>query len=284
MRIPFKPGGQVPPGTSITLLCAALAAGLALAAMAQERTGQPEVLTPAPQPTQAEQDARQVAEFRARYHSARQPAIALYWNHELTDRVAQTGFLPSYRTTTRTLTSGGSAGRAAKGPDTVEQFHNETLTAAGHGEDPARNALDERSDAQLRSAFVSTLGAGDVRFIDRSLMLRDGAARQNPGIDLQRNEIAALQGKARLLMQVLLVQDAQSPLGYGFRVSILDVASAATLAEFYSSALPAPAAHPGYVAINGGDGFAPAAVGPPAVGDIGHALAIETMARLAGVL
>jgi len=147
---------------------------------------------------------------------------------------------------------------------------------------PSRAGLDERSEARLRGAFLSTLSTGGLRLLDRSMMVRTAATQASGAADVQGNESRALQRSARFVMEVLLVSDPQEPLAVGFNVSIKDVSSSAIVFSEYLSARPA-LGKGAWVAVNGGQGFERAAPAPVSIEDVGRTLGLTVMGKLAAV-
>ena len=270
---------------SLSVFTLAVLGALATAiAAAQYRDGQPPVIAPPAAPDAQNHDTQVMNAFQKRYLEAKTPAIALFWNQELTDRTAQ-------RTQNRTSTQqsknefgSASSGSAATPTEKHEDSATTTVTTQETIGDSPRETLDVRSDALLKSAFVSNLRATGVRLVDRTLMIRSNAAQQPQAVDTQLNEAQGLEKRAQLLMQILFVKDPNTPLGYGFKVTVTDVTSAVLLTEFYTQALPAAREQTVYVAVNGGQGFERATQPVPTVRGIGNALAIEVMSQLGAVL
>lgn len=267
---------------------AALAALAALAAatpaFSQFRGEQPPVLAiqgdeDAPDDGQAIADA-----FHRRYDGAHRPSVALFWNRELSDRLARP---PVQRQAVHGDKSesanevGGANGKHTDKRETSSQVTEVSTEVPG---DPARDGLDERSESQLRGAFLSVLGSGGLHPVDRSMMVRTAAVQASGAVDTQSNETRGLQGKARYLMEILLVHDAQAPLGVGFQVTLKDVASATILFSDYTVARP-PARGPGrWVASNDGQGFERDAALPVTIRDVGRVLALDVMSRMSAAL
>lgn len=267
--------------TSIAALVAAtIAPG---AALAQFRDEGPPVL--ALQEDAAPDDGRSVADaFQRRYDAARRPAVALFWNRELSDRIARPSVQRQAVRGDKSEVSNEVDGPGGKHADKRESSSQVTEVSTYTPPDPARDGLDERSESQLRGAFLATLAAGGLHPVDRSMMLRTTAVGASAAADVQANETRGLQGRARYLMEVLLVRDAESPLGVGFQVTVKDVVNATLLFSDYTTARP-PARGPGrWVAVNGGPGFERAAPPSASIRDIGRTLALDVMSRLSATL
>ena len=267
---------------------AALSALAALAAatpaFAQFRGEQPPVLAiqgdeDAPDDGQAIADA-----FRRRYDGARRPSVALFWNRELSDRLARPAIQRQTVTGDKSESANEIGGANGKHTDKREASSQVTEVTTDVPGDPARGGLDERSESQLRGAFLSMLGSGGLHPVDRSMMVRATALQASGAVDTQSNETRGLQGKARYLMEVLLVHDAEAPLGVGFQVTVKDVASAAILFSDYTVARPPAKGGGQWVAANGGEGFARTAPAAATIRDVGRALALDVMSRLSATL
>lgn len=269
-----------------SLIAAALMAGMLApgATRGQYRSEEPPVLAVQGDDS-APDDGRAVAEaFQRRYDAVRRPAVALFWNRELSDRITRPTVQRQAVRGDKSESSNEVAGPNGKHADKHESSAQVTEVSTTTPSDPARDGLDERSDSQLRGAFLATLAAGGLHPVDRSMMLRTMAVGASGAADVQANETRGLQGRARYLMEILLVRDAESPLGVGFQVTVKDIASAAVLFSDYTTAR-APARGPGrWVAVNGGQGFERAAPPPATIREIGRTLALDVMSRLSATL
>lgn len=265
-------------------LLAGLAAFASLAAApaaAQFRAEQPPVLSARADDGPAEDEASTTDAFRRRYEGQRRPPVALFWNRELSDRIAQAVVQRQSVQGSKHESANESATDTAKQAVRQETTSQTTDVTTFSTPEAVRAGLDERAESRLRSAFLSTLAAGGLRPVDRSMMVRATAAQSASAVDAQFNETRALLGKARYLLEVLLVRDAQAPLGVGFQISVKDVASAAIVFSEYTSARP-PARAPGpWVAVNGGPGFERSAPAAVTTEEVGRALALAVMSGLA---
>ena len=109
----------------------------------------------------------------------------------------------------------------------------------------------------------------------------EAATEAAPTVDAQLNEMKALQAKVDWLMQIVLVRDPHAPVGVSFKVSVQDIRSETEIMSLYTPAVPPPHGWGGYVAVNGGPGFIPAAPAPPTVPEVGTTLGIQIMNQLA---
>lgn len=273
---------------------------LATAALAQTpqippsayRQGMPEVATPAPAPVApaAHPDFDRAA-FMAAYARAGRPTIAVLWNREFADMLQQDSAWQLNASTTRA----GMASRetaAVPGYSATEAagmaVSSTTITTRQVKTEQARRAGPvERTDLEMRSAFMQTITSTGVRLVDRNLVMRTTAAASKGGsLDTQQVETQALSKHARLIMEVLNTRDPAAATGWSTYVSIKRLADGVVLAEGYMNGqLPegTPAAPPKFEADPRG-GFRQVAAPQRTVTDVGRLVAQQTLARLAGAL
>lgn len=263
--------------TALVAACAAQAENQAL-----YRQGLPHVLEPAATTPRAEVVLER---YRAAYAARQQPRIAVYWNRDLSDRVATT-----YREDLRLRQSGGydvtttrDVERYSDGSSALVQASggfDRTLDAS-HGESAEvaarRSGMAERADWAVESTFSQALLSAGSRLVDRAVMIRtaDGAQEAGDRPNIQALEMAALAGKADLLMEVLQTPDSQAPTGFSFRITVKDVDSGALIASLVTRAEPQQPQSRNYVATS--RGFQAEAADMDAVG---RQLATEAMASL----
>lgn len=254
----------------------------ASAVNAEFRAGQPPVLAPVPAPVVDDGEAA-ISRFRARYQAAKAPALALFWNRELTDAIAQRAVHRSTTSSSRSESVTNVAGMGEGRVETQSQATATTLRAVDVLDDNHHPVLDARADALLKSAFLDVLQRGGVRIVDRALMVRAAATAAPAGVDAQINEMRGLADRAAWLLEVVPVADDRAPLGHAFRVAVKDVAQGTVIAEFYTQAVPPARAPTGLVAMNG-VGFVRAPAPEPSVGDVGRTLGVEVLERLSQAL
>jgi hypothetical protein len=256
--------------------------GDALAA-SQYRQDQAPVLIPADNgPT--DNTAGIVESFRQKYVAAKQPRIALFWNRELTDNLARRTYQRSSTSSTKSESSTATGDKDNKSDAKTEQANATTINSLETVEDNQHESLDPRRDALLKTAFVAAMRAGGVHFIDRSLLVRAAATRAAPAVDAQLNEMTALQNNADWLMEVVLIRDANAPLGFSFKVSVEDIHNETEIMDLFTQATPSAHGRSGYVAVNGGAGFIPASPPPVTVPEVGSTLGVQIMGQLAAQL
>jgi hypothetical protein len=264
----------------IPLVCLLLFAGVS---PAQYRPEQPPVLDRQPA-APADNSASIIDAFRQKYSSLKQPRIALFWNRELTDNIARQTYEKSTTNATKSNSETSVGGNDNKNDEKLERDSSTTVKSVETIDDNHHAALDPRSDALLKTTFVDAMRNAGVRFIDHSLMVRAASADSAANADPQVNEIKGLQSKADWLMEVVLVPDANAPLGQAFKIAIKDVNSGTLITEIYTPAIPPARGLGGYVAVNGGNGFERAPEAPITIRAVGYTLGVETMGQLANAL
>lgn len=267
----------------------------------QYRSGVAPVMEPTPRAPKPDVDRVEFEEIRrafaATYVAAGQPRIALFWNMALSEDVSD-------NKVSRTSLQGGST-RNWNGIDKITSGEAESATLRD-GEEKRANKMtmtsedlitnkDKRkaslaeSDAwKLETAFAGALHTANMRFTDRSTIMRMAHVQQGKDAtsDMHTIEATALQGKADMFMEVLITKDSKAPLGWGFLVSLKDVKSGTQLVTFYSAAVPhyGAAPEPYFVATNKGFQKVTPPVVNATVADVGRALARDTMRELQNAL
>jgi hypothetical protein len=260
-------------------------------AAAQMRPDQPLVLTPPPPPAAALVPDF-AGEFRPRYTAAGEPRIMLFWNVELSDRTRSDVVLNDHASVSgsKTINAQRQTSRGWDGSSSTLQGNAQVQAqgqreiSVGERQDARRADLAARDAARLQRAFEGQMRAGGTQLIDRALATRTAAVQKGAPADGQKQaEAEALRGKADLLLQVLLVPDTNTPLGYGFDVVVRRVDTGAVLTGLYTLALPlAPQPQSQYAATD--RGFVPRTPPPPSLEAIGAQLAGEVMNELGPTL
>lgn len=277
------------------LFTALMVCGTANAEFQYRSTGAP-VMEPPPAP---KSDGGKAAfettkrQFTATYAAAGRPRIALFWNMTLNEdmvdqKISRTRVQggTTFSSSSLEKTTAGEAGSATL-QDSDERSTTDTITTSGdvviNNNNKRKAALAESDAWKLETAFATTMRTANVRFIDRSTIIRTTHVQQGRDAtsDSHTIEAKALLGKADMFMEVLMARDNEAPLGWGFRVSLKDVNSGTQLAAFYSTAVPdlGPAPEPYFVATNKGFEKVTPQISAT-VEDIGRALALDTMRDL----
>lgn len=257
--------------TRLRLAAAAWAAASALAAAAPADPPPPWVLdrsTSAPLPD-SERARDAVERFASSYAKAGRPRVALFWNREISDRLADRQ--------RETLRVQGHAGRDSFSLSASQG--TETVAAPGRS-----TTLSERDLWQVETEFSRKLLDAGVVLVDRATIMRLTAGGANaPATDAQGVEIAALVGKADLVLEVLLAADAAAPLGWGFRSNLKEVKTGRVLGSQYLAAMPElpPAGTASYRARAGGYDRVEPEPAKVTVRAIGETLALDSMRELA---
>ena len=218
--------------------------------------------------------------FRSRYKALKEPTMMLLWNRRFSDEV-QSDYVD--RTTVRS----GSAALVTRTPDAtygagateIDITSGRTRLREGQ---PGAN-LNAEDDAAVETAFMDSLQANGVRFVDRSVSMRTARGARSVGGDanIQSLETDALMARTSMLIEVSQISASDSPIGTKFRVTVKNLKTAAVLTSFTSNGVP-DMGRPGLVA--GPNGFERAQPRRPSAAAIGAELADEVMERLSGSL
>lgn len=275
---------------------AALCGGAVGSVPAQYRADDgPALERPQPAPAPAVQDI--APRFAEAFKRSGQPRVVLMWNRALTDHAyarvldeevtRETGQRAS--SASERLTQGQSETAKLNEGDSSDQRVKTVTRGRLTVEGPQRQSkLAERHAVVLQRAFMAEMNRGGMRFVDRALAIRNtAAAGQRQGADAQMLEIDALRAQADLLLEVLLVEDADAPAGYGFDVRAKDIRRGEELTTLYSRAIPMARSSGAGAWVPGAAGYEfrqPPAPPPPGPADIGAALARDLMLSLGGNL
>ena len=274
-------------------LCVLIGAVFSNAAVAQYRENQPAVIQPERAEAPPDPATGATRAFRSAYLAAGRPRIALFWNMELSDQLAEQRF-ESTRIAGQANTSRNSSDRKTSDAAGISRLtgsdakssHELTITSGTKTVEPAKRktTLAEGDRWQIETAFTRALRDAGVVFVDRSVIMRTTAAQGGGGGDRQTVEMQSLQGKADMLLEVLMTPDSSSPVGWGFKLSLKDIASGAGVAALYSRA--APQAAPGAPEYSATDrGFQRVEQKPVVtVQDVGRTLAVDMMTDFSGAM
>ncbi len=261
-------------------------------AQPQYRTDLPPVLeppAPAPRIAMGEQTRPR---FQQQYEAAGRPRIALFWNVELVDsvedRMVRTdrlqGGASSRGTDTVQSTAGlaGSATTRESGSGTNIDLVRTQSTERVSDNVRRSTSLAERDLWLAETGFTATMRSAGVRLIDRNTIIRTTAARDGVGNNVRTIETKALQGKADLLMEVLLTPDPKAPLGWGFRVNLKHIDTGEIRMSMYAEAQPADLPPPRVSYRASPQGGYDRVVETPRIGvdEIGRALGEQAMAMI----
>lgn len=177
------------------------------------------------------------------------PRIALFWNQEFTSEV-RTEY-EDFDRQTRRMTSGSSEEESETWTEQGRSRHrqvDETLndvTENTRGSrmlpNGSRRPLREDAAWRIEGAFLGEMqSASGARFVDRAAMIRANGRGVGSAdkVNLQALEAAALAANADLLMQVLMEQDANSPIGMRFNVRVTRVRDSQIVSVLSTLALP----------------------------------------------
>lgn len=276
--------------TMLSTAFAAIAVVAAVTAGAQYREGEPPVMQP-PAPVAPFDDRAGIEAFRSAYSKAGEPRIVVFWNRPFTDDLADARVKQlTVQTDGRSDSTGlddttSSPDGSSKLSERKSSGQRQTVVRSGEITlTPAQRAgMAEKGAWVLEAEFSRQFDRAGVALIDRAAIMRTTHLAQSGtrGNDSRTIEAAALEGKADLLMEILMAQDASAPSGWLYRVTVKSVRTGAQLVNFVTQGLPrVNPHHAGYVATDRGFERAP---GPPApsLNDVARTLGHETMQRLA---
>lgn len=228
--------------------------------------------------------------FANAYAAAGRPRIAVYWNRQLSDDVATQYEDYERRTKTREHSSSSQSdstevdhGRASHdaGDSMSREVYEKTRGTRRLPAGGARKDVEESTAWRLESAFYQPwLGAG-AHLVDRALTMRTLNGGQTLGStpDIQSVEVGALLGKADYLMEILVTDDEQSPIGARFRVTVKDVHTGQIVGLSSTRAMPPVSSDTRWVATAGGFEKR-TTTEQAALEDFGRQLAHESMMQL----
>lgn len=255
----------------LVLLALSLASPLAAAQerpdmpdAALERSGMPDVMTPAPRGQAIDVANGSIEQFRSWARRAGNPRILLFWNTAFSDETStRSRLVAREESVTKVYRDGVTRSREA----TIE----DERTTGGKV-----NWLDRGDEDELESAFVSTFAETQANLVDRAAVMRKASVRQDKSdrVDQQYMEALALEQGIDYLVEVLPEYAAGTATGLRFAVKVLHVPSSRIVARFSSDARPTPGperlvARPG--------GFRRERDENLSAGAIGRTLAAETM-------
>jgi hypothetical protein len=261
------------------VLCVVWGAGTPHMLVAQMRPDQPPTYAPAAPSLVPSEDV--VGAFRSKYQAVGEPRFILFWNVSFDDA---TQSVQEEVEVTREIPAGqpqrqedSSVRDDASGPG---QLHSRTTRIAN----PAKYhvGLNARDAAQLEAVFREALRSAGVHLLDRATSIRMTAAqRDRHGEDPKLIETDAVLDKADVLLEIVLVQDFNSPLGRGFKVSATNVKAGTEMASIYTLAQPKLVLSRGhYVATDDGFVWQEPSIRVPTAAEVGATLADDVMRAL----
>ncbi|WP_296717386.1 hypothetical protein [Erythrobacter sp.] len=250
-------------------------------AAAQYREGTPEVLAaPARAPNmRAAQETRSADDYRR----AGSPRIVVFWNRELSDRIANdydTVLTDRGETAVDTAAEVSRNGRYAEGALVTTRDREVRLGRREVEDDRRDSLLDESREWELLEAFQSRLQSNGLVLVDRSLAVRAIAAAEGGPADKQTAEMRGIAGLADLMMTLTQTGAPDAPLGIRFKITVTDLDSGQIVTTLVAEGEGPPRGPGRFVA--GANGFEREQ--PPALdaAQAGANLASDLMMRLAG--
>jgi len=173
-----------------------------------------------------------IARFREAYARGGRPRLAVWWNRQLSDTLAQ--WYSESRTVTadktRNTTEGDLSLKQSGGRQSVTETQRRTGDAA---ERPARA---ETWDWEFQDGFLAPFMQADASVMDRTMITRImGAGAEE--IDPKTVEVMAMQTMADVMIEVLVADSSLSATGYELRARILDVKTGRVLGMVNSRSL-----------------------------------------------
>lgn len=258
----------------------------------QYRSDLPPVLEPSPSAAPRGNADAVRQRFQQQYEAAGRPRVALFWNIVLIDsvedrtvRVDKVQGGTSSRSSGLAQTTSGLAGQGSMRESSSDTQISVTRSQSTEriSENPRRStSLAERDMWQAETGFTSMMRSAGVRLVDRSTVIRTAAARDGTGSSIRTIETKALQGKADLLMEVLLTPDPKAPLGWGFRVDLKHIDSGEIRMSMYAEAVPSDLPSPRVSYRASPQGGYERVVDTPRIGvdEIGRALGEQVMGMI----
>jgi hypothetical protein len=269
---------------------------ISLATSAQYRSGdQPVVERPVDAPKAAPFDV--APRFAEAYRRAGQPRIVLLWNRMINENASARVVEETVKREGGKRSDSGSE-RTTQGPnESARTTENDSITDRSETVTSGKRVIDdidrktnlsERQEVMLQRGFAAEMNRGGVQFIDRALVMRTtSVSPQHISGDAKLLEIDALLRHGDVVLEILMVQDADSPIGYGFDVRAKDLRRGQEITTLYSRAIPAQPLRGSGIWVPGTNGYEfqiPPAPPPPSPAQVGLALARDVMLALGGNL
>lgn len=266
---------------SLALAAAALAAPAAAQTSPGFRAGTPPVLTPPPRAE--DPGVLAVAQSTAEYRRAGSPRVVVFWNRELSDRIANdfdTVMLERGESASGAASAVSRNGRYAEGAQ-VSAYERETRVGRREVADDLRGSLlGEDREWRFLEAFQGRLQSAGVRLVDRSLAMRSIAAQPGGPADKQTAEMGGIARLADLMLAIVQTPAVDAPLGVRFKVTVTDLRDGTILTTVVDDG-ESRAAGPGRF-VAGATGFEREGAAAVDAGRAGSNLATTLLARLAG--
>ncbi len=245
------------------------------------RSGTPPVLTPPPR--QADSRVLDEAQSAAEYRRAGSPRVVVFWNRELSDRIANdydTVMLERGESASGAASAVSRNGRYAEGAQ-VSAYERETRIGKREVTDDSRaSLLGEDREWTFLEAFQGRLQSAGVRLVDRSLAMRSIAAQPGGPYDKQTAEMGGIARFADLMLAIVQTPADDAPLGVRFKVTVTDLRDGTILTTLVDDGESRMAGPGRFVA--GATGFERERAAGIDAGRAGSNLASTLLARLAG--
>lgn len=200
----------------------AAAAATAGAQQPMYRADQPEVLERAPADESGQWNAA-VAKFARAYADAGRPRTLVMWHRAVSDRISDE------RQVTRSTVSTGERAR--------DNFAREVTLRWQERQVPAGSFLAPVQAADYEAGLTQALLSAGVRLVDRNVAVRmtalQGTAggKAAAGMDTATVEAQAFADLADQILQVQLLPDANAPVGWRARLTLIEVRTGRVVAD-----------------------------------------------------
>lgn len=259
---------------AISIVCAT-AAPLA----AQYREGTPEVI--APPPARFDSTTSDLARARAAYNAAGSPRVVVFWNRELSDRVANDydEVLIESGTMQTGIATGVSRNRRYAAGSKVSNFETVSRQGRREVEDDRRDGvLSEKEEWQFLQAFENRLRAIGLVMVSREVAMRKLAAEAGGSSDKQSMEMQGIADFSDVMLTVLQTPDPAAPVGVLFRVTATRLSDGVVIASVTGGGERKQTGPGRFVA--GADGFERARPSAVGIEDVGENLAMSVLVAM----
>ncbi len=176
--------------------------------------------------TRRQDTAKISADFTAAYLRAGKPRLALFWNQDFSQRLAE--WEPVIRVTERTdeRSTGTRDGR----PNTGSYSSVSATELHVRNQSTSERRMDALDAADFESGFFAALASSNAVLIDRDTTMRRAALDQ-PGADFAALETRGLMQHADMVLDVAMLPDSASYGGYTIHTRVRDLKQGRLVAD-----------------------------------------------------
>lgn len=174
-----------------------------------------------------------VSRFRSAYQVQRRPRLAIYWNQQLENTLAEwygDERLVINRTDGFGLTGDTNEKGTASG-STIIQSQRRVSTGSG------RAQPSESWTWEFQDGFLAPLLEAGAVVVDRTAIIRFTAAKGGGDSGMQTVEATALQGMADYLVEVLVAAQSQATTGFELHARVIDTRTGQVLSQVNSRSM-----------------------------------------------